>query len=187
MWDLNCPCPSCPHFPSYFSQEISFYEQWARNKRPGLIFRHKATFINSKKQGTTELSRICKLNTDQTYIYTKHIVKLLEKAPLAPSRKRNCLVFGVEQTQGASSDPLPHKVKVSIWEPLHREVRLDGCSGSSSDVWTSCGICVGALTSPPRLLFLTWVQRCSLGPAPRVLPIDSRYRPPTRHTTWAGL
>lgn len=34
-----------------------------------------------------------------------------ERAPLAPSRKQNCLVFGVEQTQGTISDPLPHEMK----------------------------------------------------------------------------
>lgn len=40
-------------------------------------------------------------------------MNLPEKAPLAPSRKQNCLVFGVEQTQGTISDPLPHEMEVS--------------------------------------------------------------------------
>lgn len=61
MWKLNSSCPSRPYFPSHWSQEISFHKQWARNKRAGLIFRQKAMHINSKKEETTKLSRICEL------------------------------------------------------------------------------------------------------------------------------
>lgn len=80
MWNLKSSCPSCPYFPSYWSQEISFYKQGARNKRPGLIFRYKAIYINSKKQGATKWSRICQLRLSRCEICCKLIVKLLLNA-----------------------------------------------------------------------------------------------------------
>lgn len=48
-----------------------------------------------------------------------------KKAPLTSSRKLNCLVSGVEQTTGTTSDPLPCKMKVNTWYHSHRQVHLD--------------------------------------------------------------
>ena len=47
-----------------------------------------------------------------------------KKAPVAPSRTLNSLVFGVKQTTGTTSNPLPSKMEVDAWYHPHREVPL---------------------------------------------------------------